>query len=128
MTKPSAEILQALRVRIAELCRWSEMTKVNYEFSARNGKLVGMRPEDEGFEIVPEYDTDLNAANDATRELIYGNGSTQHDFCAHLYEIQTGEGRDDLSQDYLEQFNAINAEAWQRCVALDRCLSETPIV
>jgi len=107
MNRPSEQDLERLRVRIAELCGWGHVARWE-------GHLLGTNPSGNMDQQVPDYCRDLNAVHETWRCL----GWQEKNECVeHLQEI--------VKEAYCE---AYFAEAWQRCIALDRTLSEDPLL
>lgn len=151
MKKPNPEQLERLRIRVAELCQiprgfllikrgayWRPDAK-GYTMQIEQ---AGIYSEEYAHRIcdpshgevtmapapVTNYPEDLNACHDAiTRltEIPY----TRQLFEDHLLQICNPD-HDRLAKDWTpEQWsNGFHAEAWQRCIALDRTLSEHPIL
>lgn len=129
MTKPNPETLAKLRVRIAILHRFApEPHKFYYDRIAyrKNGEIFGTCD-------LPNYPEDLNAVHEAEKLCLAGLELRER-FYEYLYGTceenencgPAEEGGDDIM--IASAFDVTCAEAWQRCIALDRTLSETPIV
>lgn len=118
MTKPNPETLAKLRARIAELCGWKNQVRRSYRetpaWFAPNG--ISM------YDDPPDYPEDLNAVHDAEKLLL----STDDDILQFMESLTDVCGGDTPAG--TASFTAYFAEAWQRCIALDRTLSESPIV
>lgn len=116
MTKPSSEILQALRLRIAELCGISFAGILGFQG-------YGYLPNGDAANV-PDYCEDLNAIHEAEKLLepafklsVYSNRLNKI-VADCFYEGDIGLSGESIAF----------AEAWQRAVALDRCLSKEPIL
>lgn len=133
MNKPTSEQLQALRVRIAELCGLPLTKKVwPHRFTAHGYNYSELHESEERAKEVlqkyggtlcdpieeeaalPDYTEDLNAIHSAWLAL---SEEQREQFSIKLLGVAC-------------EFNGdfVCAEAWQRAVALDRTLSAEPIV
>lgn len=112
MTNPTEEQLAALNVRIAELCGWQKV-RSHWEKGADSAYFDGR----DNYRQLPNYTGSLDAAHEVLRLL---DNDTAPIFERHLSRILTG---DQFGKPWLWQH-----APWQVCIALDRTLSETPIV
>lgn len=130
MNKPNPGQMEALRVRVAKLCgkcphleieRWSIEDGNAYDWGY-TCKKCGADPHS-GSSKLPNYPEDLNACHEAEGMLATREMRAQYeDALDEVVSILPEEGATGSVIDL------VMAEAWQRCVALDRTLSETPIL
>lgn len=116
MNKPNPKQMEALRLRIAELC-------------GRDVKACPVHGMIEccGRGKLPNYPEELNACHEAMACLQSIDWMEQ--FSKHLFQIVDGERfPDSVPDNWFAVFDTLNAEPWQRCIALDRTLSEEPIL
>lgn len=130
MQKPDEQTLARLNVRIAELCGWREIKQAwpgepmtgepddDWNRDKRSGLLSYEYPMHR--EPVPLYTSDLNAAHGAVMALC-DTPEKQHRYSQRL----NGVVYDDSNKSV---FHFANAEPWEISIALDRTLSEQPIV
>lgn len=135
MNKPNTDQLEKLRIRVAELCEWMFHGETKFGPGCcprRPGDMqyVGTMPVPlkeqwtppgdwdghPGTPLPPNYPEDLNACHEAEKALLT-DSVDQTEYCEALHQLT---GRD--------WFSEMTAEAWQRCIALDRTLSEHPIL
>lgn len=131
MTKPNPETLAKLRVRIAKLSGWTLDVGPHFkilcppeskEFGFAMGLHMkesecwdaGLHGDENGHYKLPNYPEDLNAVQSAWDLLGW---EEKNECIEHLQEI--------IKEADCEVYWA---EAWQRCIAIDRVLSERPIV
>lgn len=126
MNKPNPEQMEALRVRLAKLCGYEPaiigMQPKNDPFPR------GWRKEGREYSRLPSFTEDLNAIHEATSRCLKSMDWMEQ-FSKHLFQIVDGERfPESVPDNWFAVFDTLNAEAWQRCVALDRTLSEAPIL
>lgn len=123
MNKPTPEQLDALRVRISELCGYSAAYRHGEHWSVQKDGVEirsSHSPDsflDVLFEECPNYPADLDAMHDAEAALLL----TERDREMFIGKLGGNWVLSNL-------FGMIHAEAWQRAVALDRTLSKEPIL
>lgn len=117
MNKPSPEQLDELRCRISKLhgtwcdiCDGTGVTPITGQTAEtfEYGGSCDCKP-------IPNYPEDLNAMHAAEKDCLKYQEDHYEHFIERLEEIET-------------ELPIIFAEAWQRAVALDRTLSENPIL
>lgn len=114
MDKPSPEILAALQIRIAELMGWKFLRLSTY----RDKRPVYTHPQT-GLSTteLPDFTGSLDAIHEAWKALPY---DPKFRFDKELSRVLV---------DFFDASNwLVNAEAWQRAIALDRTLSPEPII
>lgn len=126
MNKPNPKQLDALRTRIGELCgtlcpicNGTGVTPITGQTaeSFEYGGSCDCAP-------LPNYPEDLNAMHEAEKALLTTRDllSRYEDKLDDVVSILPEEGATGSVIDL------IVSEAWQRCAAIDRCLSEKPIL
>ncbi len=125
MNKPTDEQMRQLRVRIAELRGWHHIHETgNYglpDYIEEKGDTP-LRPIN--MWVIPDFTGDLNAIHEAEDRLMVNNFVNEwlEAICMVVNGFPYDEG-------YWEHSVAIaRAEAWQRCIALDRALRKDPIL
>lgn len=146
MNKPNPEQLEKLRIRVAELCGWKMLPRDKWLHKGDpnnrhpSGKIASLLRGEPATEI-PNYPEDLNATHEAEKVLLTQD-IRRALFAQHL-EFLSGFMADEDHREYvsIQSYDTwielpasdtfkrlIHAEAWQRCIALDRTLSEEPIL
>lgn len=120
LNKPNPEQLEKLRIRIAELSGWKMLPRDKWLHKGDpkkrhpSGKIASLLRGELATEI-PNYPEDLNACHEAEGALLKYEEDHYEHFIDRLEEIET-------------ELPIVFAEAWQRCIAMDRTLSEVPIL
>ena len=128
MNKPTDEQLAGLRVRIAELDGWRNVHL--YEDDAGPSFLVGDPPKSHPLKLgrrdrkVPHFTSSLDAIIRAIRKQ---PDEGQHGHSVLLAQL-VFENPNHGWQSWIDTRAIALAEPWQHCVALDRALSEEPIL
>lgn len=141
MTKPNPETLAKLRVRIAQLSGWTLEVGPHFkilcppeskEFGFAMGLHMkesecwdaGLHGDENGHYKLPDYPEDLNAVHEASKQCL-DSADLRVRYLVKL-DVICGDSFYESKSNWSP--NPCFAEAWQRCIAIDRVLSETPIV
>lgn len=126
MNKPNPDQLEQLRIRIAELCGWTDLNVEDcVDCTGRDiGRdLFGTKPP-AYYTAVPDYCGSLDAVHEAEAALLVDSARCESFDSALITLID-----DDETEPWKPARGfPFHAEAWKRCVALDRTLSEKPIL
>lgn len=124
MTNPNPEQLERLRIRVGELSGYSRIQGSDFGLLTPCGiRIYQAVTYKEAMLIqLPNYPEDLNACHEAEKML------TEKQRCKFTVKL------DVICADSFHEHkshwspSSCFAEAWQRCLALDRTLSEHPIL